>query len=325
MDELDLKLISELERLGYQKPATLAPILGVTERTAHRRFSALVNSGMLKVVAVLNPVLSRVGGGAVIGLKVEPKYLHQIAREVANSRNVLSLSTSLGTYDMIITIYYDSMDSLSYYVNQELTLIKGILSTETIILTWPRKYFRFSWPPPHFGREDGRLVQLREYVGPDYKSNALDRKLIRYLTEDGLTRHSIIREAVGISETTLRKHIQRLLDSDVIKFEVMPNPKMHVNDIWATIGITTRKKSPNTLITTIIGNPAIKMATVSVGRFNIILLVRFPHMEQLSRFVEIDLLQLEGISSVETFLHNRIVKQYGVLWSNQLENGNNNF
>jgi DNA-binding Lrp family transcriptional regulator len=319
MDELDLKLVNELELQGYQKPATLAPILGVTERTVHRRMTNLVSEGMIKVTAALNPVLSRVSGGAVIGIKVEPKFLRQVIRELANQRTVISLSLSLGSFDMIATAYFDSMDSLSYYTNQELTQIKGIVSFETIILTWPRKYFRFSWQAPHFSRVDGRLVQLQNHVNTDYRSDEIDRKIIRYLMEDGLTRHSVIRSKVGISESTLHKHIQGLLDSEVIKFEVVPNPKIFVNDVWATIGITVRKKSPNSVINAIIDNPAIKMATVSVGRFNIILLVRVPHIDQLGQLIEEQILELDGISSIQTFLHSKIVKQHGVSWLDEFK------
>jgi len=317
MDALDLKLINELEIRGYQKPVTLAPTLGLTERTVRRRMSNLINGGMIKVVAVLNPMSSKYsgGGGAIIGIRVEPKFLYQVASDLVSRRTTISVSYSLGSFDIMTTVYFDTMDRLSYFVNLELTKIKGIVSTETIILTWLRKYFRFYWPLPRFGETNGRLIQLVDYRGVyNYQSDEIDRKIIRYLMEDALTPHKIITSKVGIAESTLRKRIQRMLNSETIKIEAVPNPIIFENEVWATIGITTRKKSPNNIINALIDNPTVYMATVSIGRFNMILLVRFRHIDLLRRFVEIELPNTDGVSSTEAFLHSRIIKQHGINW-----------
>ena len=56
--------------------------------------------------------------------------------------------------DFVIVVSFGSINELSYFANFELTKISGILSTETMVLTQPRKYYGFSWSPDSAATEN---------------------------------------------------------------------------------------------------------------------------------------------------------------------------
>ena len=57
MDGLDYKLLGELQDKGFQRSTTLAYLLGVGERTIRKRISDMRRKGIIKIIAVPNPVL----------------------------------------------------------------------------------------------------------------------------------------------------------------------------------------------------------------------------------------------------------------------------
>ncbi len=88
MDERDQRLLDELQSQGFQKSAVLAPRFGVGERTIRRRISIMKSKGIIKIVALPNPILSGYKAWAKIGIKVELKYLRYVARKLVEHPEV---------------------------------------------------------------------------------------------------------------------------------------------------------------------------------------------------------------------------------------------
>lgn len=315
MDELDQKLLSELQSRGYQKTAALSSILGAGERTIRRRISVMRSNGTIKVVAVPNPMLFGHRAWAKIGIKVEPKSLCSVASELVQHPSPYFVAYSLGTFDIMIAAHFDNMDRLTYFVNSELTKLKGISSTETIILTCPRKYYNFSWPAPLFRKTQDGWEHYDGAVSHDqYQADELDRRIVGALMEDGLARPADLKSKLGVGESSLRKRIKNMLRAGVYHIEVVPNPEVLEYEVWATMGITINNQFAHKVIDAIIKNQAVYLAAVSIGRFNVMISARFHNMDLLRRFVDMELPQIEGLGSVETFLHSKPLKYHNITW-----------
>ena len=57
-----------------------------------------------------------------------------------------------------------------------------------------------------------------------YVLNSVDRQIIRVLQDDGRTSNVEIARRVGVSEPTVRKRLERLLSSKVIRITAVPDP-----------------------------------------------------------------------------------------------------
>ena len=303
MDDLDRKIISELQIRGFQKANVLAPILGVTERTISRRISNLRASNLIKIIAVPNPFLYGNKAWAKIGIKVEPRSLRNVTRELVEHPAIYFVAYTLGVFDIIIAINYDSFDKLTTFINSEMINIPGLISSETMMLMNPRKYYNFYWDAKANNKEQPGEI------------DDIDRSILKLLSVDALIPPEMIKEELGIAESTIRRRIKRMSDIGAHKLEIVPNPQLLKNHVWATLGITVNQTSPNEILDILIKNPAIYLASASTGRFNIIISTRFASIDMLSDFLSSELPKIKGVNSIESFLHNRPLKYHNIDWS----------
>lgn len=315
MDNLDQKLLSELQFRGFQKSEKLAVDLDIGGRTIRRRIGAMKSKGIIKVIAVPNPVLLGYKAWAKIGVKVLPSSADLVARELVENPSIYFVASSFGKFDFIIGVYFDTLERLTDFVNSTLARIPGIQSTETMILIAPRKYYNFSWPEPAIDLE--KRCEHCHGLLPAYEVDAIDRDIVGILTQSGLTPPAIpvLKARLDMAEGTIRKHIKEMLEHEVFRIEVAPNPAVLEYEVWATIGIVITQRSAHELIDIIIKNPDVYLASTSIGRFNVVISTRFHNLELFTRFVNEELTKIPGINAVESFLHTRPLKYHNIKWS----------
>jgi len=133
IDELDLKIIIELQRDGRQTNIELARKLGVVEGTIRKRVKSLQDNNYMRIVAV--PHLRELGYKCVstIAMQVQLKMLRKVAEAMAEKPNVGYLAFVTGRYDLLAVVMTPSSDDISAFIEKEITPIPGILRTETFV------------------------------------------------------------------------------------------------------------------------------------------------------------------------------------------------
>ena len=315
MDKLDQKLLNELQIRGFQKNPVIASLLGVGERTVYRRIHAMRREGIIKIIALPDFVLFGYKAWAKIGIKAKPRSLSYVTGQLAKNPSIYFVADSYGTFDIMIAVRFYNIDSLTYFINSELIKIKGILTTETMMLTTPRKYYNFSWPAPLFNKKNG----LQHYLDTAdnrnrYEPDEVDRKILSILMEDGLTRPASMKSMLGMGESTIRKHIKTMSSNNIFRIVVVPNPEVLRHEVWATMGITINKRVDHEILDDIVKYSEVYLASAAVGRFNLVIAARFHHINRVNQFVTIDLPAIEGVSYVETFVHNKPIKYHNINW-----------
>lgn len=311
MDALDNELIKLLQRYGFQSGLLLASRLKKSHRTIQRHLKRMRDEGVYKVIAVPNFVSFGNRAWAKIGINVDPAMLNHVANTLAEHPSVYFVAYSLGTYNIIIAVAFPELDRLTYFVNHELTQIKGITSKETMLLVRPVKYYRHLWPGHIFSDSSTAESYLTRGNGEEGIS-ALDVKILGILAEDGLARPAVISQRLGIAESLVRKRIKYMKDSQAITFEVVPNQEVLEDEAWATIGINTKSDFNDKMLGIIINDPDVYLTSVCLGRFDLIIAARFKNIDLLTRFVSTKLASISGINSVQTFIHNRPIKYHNI-------------
>ncbi len=133
IDELDLKIIIELQRDGRQTNIELARKLGVVEGTIRKRVKALQDNNYMRIVAV--PHLRELGYKCIstIAIQVQLKMLRKVAEALAEKPNVGYMAFVTGRYDLLAVVMTPSSDDISAFIEKEITPIPGILRTETFV------------------------------------------------------------------------------------------------------------------------------------------------------------------------------------------------
>jgi len=133
IDELDLKLIQELQEDGEQSYVGLGRTLGVVEGTVRKRLKNLKDEKIMKIVGV--PDVSKLGYGLMnlMALQVRMAELREVADALVRKSNVCYLAFVTGRYDLIAVIVTRTPQELSQFIENEISSIPGILRTETFV------------------------------------------------------------------------------------------------------------------------------------------------------------------------------------------------
>ncbi len=131
VDELDLKLIRELQKDGRATHVELARKLNVVEGTVRKRIRKLELDGVMKTMAV--PNLRELGYDFVgfMALQVQVSRLREIADKLVQKPNVCYLAFVTGRFDMIAIVMTRSPQEFARFAEKEISTIPSILRIET--------------------------------------------------------------------------------------------------------------------------------------------------------------------------------------------------
>ncbi|MBJ7352636.1 MAG: Lrp/AsnC family transcriptional regulator, partial [Rhodococcus sp.] len=146
---------------------------------------------------------------------------------------------------------------------------------------------------------------------PDQSPIALDdvsKAIIEQLQEDGRRSYAAIGKAVGLSEAAVRQRVQRLTDSGVMQIVAVTDPVQVGFKRQAMIGIKCTGDS-HALAEQLSAIDAIDYVVLTAGSFDIVVEVVCEDDEQLLQILNKQIRSLDGVTSTETLVYLKLVKQ----------------
>jgi Lrp/AsnC family transcriptional regulator for asnA, asnC and gidA len=128
----------------------------------------------------------------------------------------------------------------------------------------------------------------------------IDREIIRLLQADGRAPNTAMARALGVTETTVRKRVARLLDERLIEIQAVPMGAVAGMTTSAIFGLSVDLTHLEAVSRAVGAHPEVRYVGVSAGRYDVIVEAFFADKEHLMRFVSDVLGGLEAIRSVET-------------------------
>jgi Lrp/AsnC family transcriptional regulator for asnA, asnC and gidA len=138
--------------------------------------------------------------------------------------------------------------------------------------------------------------------------DATDREIIRLLQRNGRTSNTEIGRALGLTETTIRKRIARLLDEGLVTIVAVPSPRAVGTTMSAIIGVSVDLRQIDSASKTLASLPEVRYLGLSTGRYDIILEAFFTDTEHLLTFVSERLGTLPEVTGIETSIILRVDK-----------------
>ncbi len=133
LDAIDLQIIDALQKDGREAFAQIAEQLGVSPGMIRMRYNRLVEKGILRVVAITNPLQMGFKMMAMIGIKAEGGKLLEVANQIAALDEVIYLILVSGSYDIFAEIICRNQDDVLRFLTERLYKIDGIRESETFI------------------------------------------------------------------------------------------------------------------------------------------------------------------------------------------------
>jgi Lrp/AsnC family transcriptional regulator, regulator for asnA, asnC and gidA len=133
LDEIDRQIIAALQNDGREAFAQIAERLNVSPGMIRTRYNRLVEMGVLRVVAITNPLRMGFNTMALIGIKAEGGKLMEVASQVAALDEVIYLIVVSGSYDIIAEVVCRDQDDLLQFLTNRLYKIEGVRETESFM------------------------------------------------------------------------------------------------------------------------------------------------------------------------------------------------
>ena len=122
-DDMDLQIISLLQkdsRLSYNK---IASKLGISVGTAYNRVKNLENKGVLKgYTVILDMVKLGYSLTAIILIQTEGGHLTDVQNEIAKTANAIAVYEITGDYDVAVVTKFQDRSSLSAFIKNLLAM-----------------------------------------------------------------------------------------------------------------------------------------------------------------------------------------------------------
>lgn len=97
------------------------------------RYNRLVEMGILKVVAVTNPLRMGYKTMAMIGIRTEGEKMLQVAEQVAAFEEVIYLIVVSGRYDIIAEVVCRDHADLLRFLTEKLYKVDGVRESESFM------------------------------------------------------------------------------------------------------------------------------------------------------------------------------------------------
>ena len=132
LDEVNKQIIDQLQRDGRMSYAALAKVVGLSEAAVRQRVQRLLDSGVMQIVAVTDPLTVGFTRQVMIGLKVDGD-LQKVAASLAAIREVDYVVICAGHYDLLAELVCTDDEHLLHLLNDQIRTVSGVRSTETFV------------------------------------------------------------------------------------------------------------------------------------------------------------------------------------------------
>jgi len=301
VDELDNKIIAEMQYNPRQSNRNLSKILSIDEATVRRRVDNLVSSGSL-ILTVL-PDLTRLGypiyAHFIIG--ADHSRIDVIGQQLFNLPELRFVATCAGPADFSVRGNFATLETMMAFNTNAIGKIEGISSIETMIECRQLKstHNRIGISSNYKKPVPGRTVTISES----------DRRLILQLQKDARTPLKELAETIGVSNATVSRRIKELVGAGVIELAAVPDNAKVGFPVRCSVRIATEPSKVNEVADSIAVYPQVSYLALISGPVQILAGMHLTSADELSWFVENVLNKIDGTRKIEPLIYLKILKR----------------
>ena len=143
LDDVAKAIIEQLQQDGRRSYAAIGKEVGLSEAAVRQRVQRLIDSGVMQVVAVTDPLQLGFARQAMVGIEVSGP-LEPVAEALADMHEVDYVVITAGTYDILAEVVCESDERLLELISEKIRRVEGVARTETFMYLKLRKQ-TYSW------------------------------------------------------------------------------------------------------------------------------------------------------------------------------------
>ena len=131
-DDVSKAIIEQLQEDGRRPYAAIGKAVGLSEAAVRQRVQKLVDSGVMQIVAVTDPMQVGFHRQAMVAISATGD-VELVAKRLAAIPEVVYLVVIAGSFDVLAEIVVTDDDHLLELINEQIRTIPGVLRTETFL------------------------------------------------------------------------------------------------------------------------------------------------------------------------------------------------
>ena len=132
LDHTSRRIIEHLQRDGRASYAAIARDVGLSEAAVRARVQRLLDSEIMQIVAVTDPLQVGFARQAMVAIRVQGDTT-TVADALTAMREVAYVVTTAGSVDILAEVICEDDDQLLDVLSRRIRAIPGVWSTETFV------------------------------------------------------------------------------------------------------------------------------------------------------------------------------------------------
>ena len=145
LDDVSKAIIEQLQQDGRRPYATIGKAVGLSEAAVRQRVSKLLETGVMQIVAVTDPLQVGFNREAMIGIEVDGD-MEAVADVLSQMDEISYIILTAGSFDIILEVVCEDDEALLEVINRKIRAIPGVRRTETFMYLKLRKQ-SYTWEP----------------------------------------------------------------------------------------------------------------------------------------------------------------------------------
>jgi len=286
-DDFDARLVRALQREGRASHLDLARDLGVSRALVAARLRDLLAGGTVRVVAAVDPGL--IGQHVMAHVSIEVSTAAEpVAHWLTELPEAVLVSVVGGRPAIVVELRVATHDELA-------DVLARVRAREGVAAIASRIYTRV----------------LKGFFMPEYRVDVpvdgIDQRLITALQADGRTSYRELADLVGLSATTVRARVTRLLDARVIKISAVEVRGVYGRQLSMGVGLDLAEVD-DALLGHLAGADHVEFAAQTAGACDLIATITAQSPVDLLERID-TLRRLPGVRRLEAWTHLRLLKE----------------
>lgn len=143
IDDVSKAIIEQLQQDGRRAYATIGKAVGLSEAAVRQRVQRLLDSGVMQIVAVTDPMELGFARQAMIGITVDGP-IEPVADALAEMDDIDYVVVTAGGFDLLAEVVAESDEHLLELLSTRIRVIPGVRATQSFVYLKLHKQ-TYSW------------------------------------------------------------------------------------------------------------------------------------------------------------------------------------
>ena len=142
-DPINQKIIALLNENGRRSFTEMSSLLGISEAATRQRVNKLVQSEVVRIVGIPNPVALGYSRKAMIGIR-HSGAVTELSEQLKLLPEVSKVVVTAGGFDVLIEVICEDDEHLVRLINENIRALPGVQTTETFVYLQEEKQI-YEW------------------------------------------------------------------------------------------------------------------------------------------------------------------------------------